>query len=48
MPESWRLSLLPDHGVRLETNVPIARPIAATHLVIEITRFALDLAPFLQ
>jgi hypothetical protein len=48
MPESWRLSLLPDHDVRLETNVSIALPITAAGLVIEMTRFALDLAPFLE
>jgi hypothetical protein len=47
-PSTWHVALLADHRVWLETVTPIALPIAAAGLLTEITRFALDLAPYLE
>jgi hypothetical protein len=47
-PPEWRVALLADHRFRLETDVPIEVPITATGLISELTRFALDLAPYLE
>jgi len=40
--------LLAAHGVWLETQARINLPITAAALITEITRFALDLAPYLE
>ena len=40
--------LLADHRVWLETEPRIELPITAAGLITEITRFALDLAPYLE
>jgi hypothetical protein len=40
--------LLADHRVWLETDQRIDLPITAAGLITEITRFALDLAPYLE
>ena len=48
VPPSWRVALLADHRVWMETDTPIDLPITAVRLVTEITRFALDLAPYLE
>jgi hypothetical protein len=48
LPGSWRLSLLPDHRVQLEAGSQVTLPITATDLLVELTRFALDLAPYLD
>ena len=42
------MALLADHRVWLETDTQIELPITAAGLIIEITRFALDLAPYLE
>ena len=47
VPPSWRLSLLADHRVWLELDTPIGLPITAARLITEITRFTLDLTPYL-
>jgi hypothetical protein len=47
VPTSWRLSLLADHRVWLELDTPIELPITAVGLITEITRFTLDLTPYL-
>ena len=47
VPPSWRLSLLADHRVWLELDTPIELPITAVGLLTEITRFTLDLTPYL-
>ncbi len=45
VPSDWRVALLVDHRIWLETETPIGVPITATGLVTELTRFALELAP---
>ena len=47
-PPAWRLLLLPDHRVRLETDASLALPITAVGLLVETTQFLLALAPFLD
>ncbi len=47
-PPDWRLHLLADHRVRLQTERAIALPITATGLLTEITRFLLVLTPYLE
>ena len=47
VPPAWRLGLLADHRVWLETDTRICLPITAGGLITEITRFALDLGPYL-
>jgi hypothetical protein len=47
VPPTWRLSLLADHRVWLELDSPIDLPITAVRLITEITRFTLDLTPYL-
>jgi hypothetical protein len=46
-PTSWRVVLLADHHVQLETERRIDLPITAAALIGELTSFALDLAPYL-
>jgi hypothetical protein len=48
VPPAWRLGLLADHRVWLETERRIGLPITAAGLITEITHFALDLAPYLD
>lgn len=48
VPPRWRVALLADHRIWLETETPIGVPITASELLTELTRFALDLAPYLD
>lgn len=48
MPGSWQIRLMPDHSARLEVDSDITLPITAIALVTELTRFLLDLAPYLD
>jgi hypothetical protein len=48
VPPGWRVLLLADHRVRLETETCIALPITAAALITEITRFLLALGPYLD
>jgi hypothetical protein len=48
LPPGWRLSLLPDHRIRLETETPLAAPPTATALIATLVRFALALDPYLD
>lgn len=48
LPAGWRMLLLPDHGVRLEADTLLTLPITATDLVVELTRFLLAVAPYLD
>lgn len=48
VPPGWRVTLLADHRVWLETETRIALPITAAALITEITRFLLVLAPFVD
>jgi hypothetical protein len=45
---TWRVVLLADHRIRLETTTPIGVPVTATGLLTELTLFALELAPYLE
>lgn len=47
-PPDWRVMLLADHRVWLETDTRIDLPITAAGLITEIACFALDLAPYLK
>lgn len=47
-PQGWRVRLLPDHRVRLETEASLMLPITAVALLVEVTRFLLELAPYLD
>ena len=48
MPKSWRVMLLPDHRVQLEADSQVTLPITATDLLVELTRFLLELASYLD
>jgi hypothetical protein len=48
IPPAWRLALLADHRVWLETCTRIALPVTAAGLLGDVTSFALDLAPYLD
>jgi hypothetical protein len=48
LPVPWRVFLLPDHRVQLEANSEVDLPITATNLLVELTRFSLDLEPYLD
>ena len=48
MPDGWRLSLLPDHRVCLETREALDGPPTAVTLVTRLVRFALALDPYLE
>jgi hypothetical protein len=48
LPGPWRVVLLPDHRVQLEANSQVTLPITATDLLVELTRFLLKLAPYLD
>jgi hypothetical protein len=48
MPEPWRVMLMPDHRVQLEADSQVTLPITATDLLVELTRFLLELAPYLD
>jgi hypothetical protein len=48
LPGPWRVVLLPDHRVRLEADSEVVLPITATALLVAVTRFLLELAPYLD
>jgi hypothetical protein len=48
VPAAWQVRLLADHRVWLETETRIGLPITAAALITEITRFLLELAPYLD
>lgn len=48
LPGPWRVLLLPDHCVRLEADSQVTLPITATDLLVELARFLLELAPYLD
>ncbi len=48
LPEAWRVRLLPDHQVRLDTEMALAWPASAVELMAELTGFLLALAPYLD
>lgn len=48
LPGEWRVRLLPDHQVRLDSEVALAWPASAVELMAELTRFLLALAPYLD
>jgi len=47
LPGRWRVALLPDHRVHLEAEADVL-PITASELLVELTRFLLELAPYLD
>jgi len=48
LPAGWRLRLLPDHRLRLETDQTLPAPITAITLVTAMVRFALALDGYLD
>jgi hypothetical protein len=48
LPGPWRVLLLPDHRVQLEADSQVPLPITASDLLVELTRFLLELAPYLD
>jgi hypothetical protein len=48
LPPGWRLSLLPDHRLRLEAEEALPAPTTATELVGRLVGFALALDPYLD
>ncbi|MGX9964524.1 hypothetical protein ACVFYP_14435 [Roseomonas sp. F4] len=48
LPEGWRLRLMPDHRVRLETDMELPGSTTATALVSAMVGFALALDPYLD
>ncbi len=48
LPEDWRVTLLPDHQVRLDTDVTLSWPTTAVELMAALTSFLLALAPYLD
>jgi hypothetical protein len=48
LPSEWRVRLLADHRVLLETRAEVGLPVTATGLLTEVTRFLLGLDPYLD
>jgi hypothetical protein len=48
LPQGWRLTLLPDHRIRLEAEAPLESPPTAISLVAALVRFGLALDPYLD
>ncbi|WP_137181388.1 hypothetical protein [Roseomonas sp. AR75] len=48
LPPGWRLRLLPDHRLRLESETALPAPTTATALVGQLVGFALALDPYLD
>jgi hypothetical protein len=48
LPAGWRLRLLPDHRIRLETENPLPNPAHSAALVTAMVAFALALDPYLD
>lgn len=48
LPDGWRLSLLSDHGLRLHAETTLALPAMIGALIEPATRFALQMAPYLD
>jgi hypothetical protein len=48
LPPGWRLRLLPDHRVRLESAAPMCAPASIVSLVTALVGFALTLDPYLD
>lgn len=48
LPGPWRMLLLPDHRVQLEADSRVTPPLTAVDLLVELTRFLLELAPYLD
>jgi hypothetical protein len=48
LPQGWRLKLLPDHRIRIETEAPFPDPPTATNLIASMVRFALAIDPYLD
>ena len=48
LPAGWRLRLLPDHRLQLETAAPLPTPVTAITLVAAMVRFALALDAYLD
>jgi hypothetical protein len=48
VPDDWRLRLAPDHRIWLEAETRIGLPITAPGLLTEVTRFLLELSPYLD
>jgi hypothetical protein len=48
LPPGWRLRLLPDHRLRLETTRMLASPVTTVGLIAALVGFALALDPYLD
>lgn len=48
LPSEWRVRLLADHSALLETSAEVGLPVTATGLLTEVTRFLLELDPYLD
>jgi hypothetical protein len=48
LPKGWRLRLLADHRIRLETDIPLTGDATATALLRAMVGFALALDPYLD
>lgn len=48
LPAGWRLRLLPDHRIRIETDAPFADPPTVISLVVSMVQFALVVDPYLD
>jgi len=48
LPRDWRVSLTPDHSIRIETTAAMPNPPTAVSLVAAMIRFALALDPYLD
>jgi hypothetical protein len=48
LPEDWRMSLLPDHRIQLETNLPLEWPANIAALIAPIFHLVTHIAPVLD
>lgn len=48
LPAGWRLRLLADHMLQVETEERLSMPVLVAELLLPATRFALQLAPYLD
>lgn len=48
VPENWRLRLLPDHRLVMEAEEELSAPMTISALIAPVTRFLLELAPYMD
>jgi hypothetical protein len=48
LPSPWRMRLMPDHHLALDWSLAVEQPVSAIDLLTGLTRFLLELGPYLD